>query len=658
MRTDERNDQRTPHAIDRGALEAADVRVLLACLVHMTGDLSWLDPPFQPARDVRLVADPSAGFDADVRSRIIDAVEEHIADGIPPVALDHPDPQLLQRMMSVFLGEQVPDEYVPMTMNDMGLTPKRAPVDAANAPWVPDVLVIGAGAMGVCLTLSLRDAGIPVRVVERHADLGGTWHENRYPGCGVDTPNHFYSFSFAPNPGWTRYFSQREEIQDYIRKVAHDTGAIDHVRFRTEMVRAEWASEDRRWHVTLRHADGSETTETAAILVTATGHFNEPVMARFPGDERFTGEIFHTARWPRDVDLTGKRVGVIGTGASAVQVVPTIADDVASLTVFQRTPQWVRHVPEYRLPVERSTRSLFEDLPWYGKWYRFGQTWRYGDGLLRLLKRDPDWPHLDRSMNRTNDRHRQEMTDYIEASLASRPELIEKCVPDYPPFGKRILIDNAWYETLCRPHVELVTEPIQEFTERSIRTADEVEHELDVVIVATGFSVTTLGNRLDIRGNSGRTLAEAWADHDTKAYLGVTVSEFPNLFITYGPNVNAGHGGSGMWVAETQAHYITEWVRTMADHGIESAEVYPEVVDEYMHRIDEMHEDLVWTHPRTTTWYRTEHGKVRSPMPFRLVDYWHMTRNVELDKFRLEWIEDHTVAATEGAPGSPDRRAV
>lgn len=630
---------RIPHSIDRVALEKADLRVLLSCLVHMTGDLRWMEAPYLPVRDVRLVADPSAGFSPEIRTQIIDAVEGLIADEIPSVVIDRPDPALLQRMMSVFLGERVPDEYVPMVLRDMGLAELRPPLVATEVPWVPDVLIVGAGLMGICLTHMLREAGIPVRVVERHADLGGTWHENRYPGCGVDTPNHFYSFSFAPNPGWTRYFSQREEIQAYLRQVAIDTGAIDHVRFQTEMVSAQWAEADRRWQVTLRHADGSESTETTSILVTATGHFNEPVIARFPGDEDFEGQIFHTARWPSGVDLRGKRVGVIGTGASAVQVVPSIVGEVSSLTVFQRTPQWVRPVPEYRLAVESGTRSLFESLPWYAKWYRFGQSWRYGDGLLPLLKRDPDWPHAERSMNRTNDRHRQEMADYIAESLSTHPELIEKCTPDYPPFGKRILIDNGWYESLCQPHVELVTEPIEGFTAESVRTSDGVERKLDVVIVATGFSVTTLGNRLDIRGRGGVSLSETWADHDTKAYLGITVANFPNLFITYGPNVNSGHGGSGMWVAETQSHYIVEWARTMSERGVQSVEVYPEVVEDYMHEIDLMHEELVWTHPRTTTWYRTEHGKVRSPMPFRLVDYWHYTRTAELDKFRVEHLE-------------------
>ena len=267
----------------------------------------------------------------------------------------------------------------------------------------------------------------------------------------------------------------------------------------------------------------------------------------FDGQDDFDGEILHTARWPQDVDLAGRRVAVIGTGASSMQLVPTIADEVAALRVFQRSPQWVRPIPEYGRPVDPAAQWLFENLPHYAKWYRFGEFWRYGDGLLRHLRIDPEWEHPERSLNRTNDKHRREMTEYICAELADRPDLVEHCVPSYPPFGKRILLDNGWFSTLCRDHVELVTSSIERIESRGIRTADGRMHEADVIVLATGFTITDLVGKIEVSGRAGRRLADDWADDDPTAYLGMAVPGFPNFFAMYGPNTNMGHGGSGIF---------------------------------------------------------------------------------------------------------------
>ncbi|MEJ7800146.1 MAG: NAD(P)/FAD-dependent oxidoreductase, partial [Ilumatobacter sp.] len=317
----------------------------------------------------------------------------------------------------------------------------------------------------------------------------------------------------------------------------------------------------------------------------------------------------------------------------SMQLVPTIADEVESLTVFQRTAQWSRPVPEYNEPVADASHWLFQNVPFYDRWYRFAQFWRYGDGLLRFLRRDPDWPHHERSLNKTNDRHRREITDFIEAELEGRPDLLAKCVPDYPPFAKRILIDNGWFATLRKPNVELVTETIAGFTEAGIRTVDGVERPADVVVMATGFNVTDLAAHIDIRGRDGITLAADWADENPRAHLGMTVPGFPNFFVMYGPNTNMGHGGSGIWLAETQTRYITDLLVDMAASKIDAIDCRPSRRDDYSTLVDELHDQLVWTHPGTQTYYRNRNGQVRSPMPFRLVDYWMMTRAGDLSDF-------------------------
>lgn len=618
----------------RSALAQADLRVLVMCLVHLSGELKWLDPPYRPARDVRLIGDPTAGYGEEVQREIRRAAAALLVDGVAAPAIDDPGEALFQRMMSVCLGEAVPAEYVPMMRQDMGF-------EDGDVHWARgrpaalelDVVIAGAGVSGLCLAAKLAALGIPVSVLEKNPGVGGTWFENIYPGCGVDTPNHFYSYAFAPNPGWSRYFSLRDEIQAYLEGFADDRGLRSRIRFGTTLRAARWEEAARRWVLTLRSSDGTEQTLRAAVLVCATGHFSEPLEARLPGAEEFAGETFHTARWPAQADLAGRRVGVIGTGASAMQLVPTIADDVAALTVFQRTAQWARPVAEYRQSVDPAARLLFASVPYYARWYRFTEFWRYGDGLLRTLRKDPDWTDPQRSLNRTNDRHRREMTDYIRAQLASRPELIERCVPGYPPFGKRILLDNGWFETLCRAHVELVVDAIERIEAGGVRTIDGRLHALDVLVLATGFRISHLAAQVDIRGRGGMRLADDWGDENPSAYLGITVPRFPNLFVMYGPNTNMGHGGSVMWLAETQARYICGCLVQMAEREVAAIECREELRTAYTREIDELHAQLVWTHPGMTTYYRNQHGKVRSPMPFRLVDYWARTREAGLGDF-------------------------
>lgn len=638
----------TADALD-AALDAADLRVLVACLFHLTGDERWLADDVRPRRDVRLIADPRAGFDDETAATIRDTVRALLVDGAPEPAIVDPGPERFGEMLSFFLGETVPPEYVPMIRQDFGFLPeaasRRLPPDAGRRP--PTVLIIGSGASGLCLAHRLDEAGFEWRIIEKNDDLGGTWHENRYPGCGVDTPNHFYCYSFAGNPDWSHYFSGGDELRQYLHRFADQRGLRDRVELGSRVTAAEWDQDGRQWRVTVESPTGSRT-ETADVVVTATGHFNEPVRPSFPGADTFEGEVAHTAQWPDGLTLEGKRVAVIGTGASAMQLVPTIAPSVASLTIFQRTPQWARPVPEYQQAVDPAASWLFRNLPMYDRWYRFSQMWRYGDGLLRFLRRDPEWEHPARSLNRTNERHRVEIETFIRTELEGRDDLIDACVPDYPPFAKRILIDNGWFATLREPNVELVTEPIEEMVPAGVRTADGAVHEVDVIVYATGFDVTNLAARIDVRGVDGFRLADDWADENPRALLGMTVPRFPNLFVMYGPNTNMGHGGSGMWLAETQSGYIVDRLCDLVEAGVAAIDCIPERRDEYTDRIDELHAELVWTHPGTRTYYRNRNGQVRSPMPFRLVDYWTMTRTRGLEDFTT--IPHRTVgaAATEG----------
>lgn len=623
-------DQPDPAEI-RAAIGHADLRVLLMCLFHFTGEERWLQPPYQPVRDVRLIADPTAGFRPDVQAHIRKSASGLLELGAPAPKVVDPDDALLHRMMSVCLGEIVDPAYVPMIREDMGFASGDAAWSAPDGhrPTEHTVLIVGAGIAGLALAVQLERLGMAYRIVEKNDDVGGTWLENRYPGCRVDTPNHFYSYSFAPNHGWSHYFSPRDEIHRYLRSCAQSFGVHRRIRFGTRVTAAIWDESRRNWRVTVDSPDGTEELD-ASVLVSAIGQLNLPAIPAIDGMEEFQGPLFHSARWPEALDLTDKRVAVVGTGASAMQIVPTIAGQVAGLTVYQRSPQWARPVAEYRQPVKPGTQWLLRQVPFYAPWNRFTLFWRYGDGLLRFLRKDPAWPHPERSLNRVNDRHRQELTDFIRAQLDGRPELVDGCLPTYPPYGKRMLIDNGWFETLTKPHVRLVTAAIDHIVAGGVITADGAHDPADVIVLATGFKITDLAARLGIVGRGGRALADAWAGENPSAYLGITVPGFPNLFLMYGPNTNLGHGGSIIFHAECQARYIAKMLVTMAEQNIGAIEVKQVVHDDYQRRLDHEHDTLIWTHPGMSTWYRNAAGRVISVSPWRLVDYWAMTHDPDV----------------------------
>jgi 4-hydroxyacetophenone monooxygenase len=619
------------------AIAEADIRCLLMVLVHVTGDERWLEPPYKPKRDVRLIPEPDAGLPPEIQDKIRAAVLNLFAHGTPRPVIADPGDELMLKMMRACLGENVAPEYAPLMREEMGFVAREArwsrrPSNQALAHH--HVLIVGAGVCAIALAVTLGHLGIPYTIVEKNAELGGTWYVNRYPGCGVDTPNHSYSYSFGSRNTWTRYFCRRVELLDYLKKVAAEYGIGEHLRLNTQLTSSRWDDDKRRWISTLKTPVGEESFEST-VLISAIGQLNDPSRAHFKGEEDFQGLILHSALWSEGVELDGKRVAVIGTGATSMQLVPAIADRVASVTVFQRTAQWARPVEGYSDPITEGARWLLAHLPFYVQWYRFNMFWRYGDGLLPFLRKDPAWPHPDRAVNKGNDRHREELTDFILSELKDRPDLIEKCLPTYPPYGKRILLDSGWFKTLTRPNVELVSDGIDRFTRDGILTVDGKERPFDVIVIATGFKVTEMAARLDITGRGSVNLRDKWVGDNPTAYLGLTVPDFPNLFCMLGPNSGPAHGGSVIFQSECQSRYISACLVEMIERGIAAIDVQQEVHDDYVRKVDAEHETMIWTHPGMTTYYRNKSGRVFSAMPWRFVDYWAMTHDADLERYRL-----------------------
>jgi 4-hydroxyacetophenone monooxygenase len=496
------------------------------------------------------------------------------------------------------------------------------------------VLVIGGGMSGRLAAIRLEEAGVPYTVVEKNSAVGGTWLENRYPGCRVDVGSHFYCYSFEPNPDWTEFFAQRDELQAYFESCVDKYGIREKIRFDTEVVSARFDEDTHRWKVDLRRKDGHQETLEANALISAVGQLNRPRLPEIAGRESFRGPAMHSAQWQPEHELTGKRVAVIGTGASAFQIVPTIAEQCERVLVFQRSAPWMFPNPNYHEPVGAGKKWALRHLPYYGRWYRFLLFWPACDGGLEAMRIDPDWAEQERSSSQMNELTRQTFTQYLEEQVGDDPELLAKVIPDYVCLGKRTLQDNgSWLKALKRDDVDLMTDPIAEIREDSIVCESGDSHPVDVIIYATGFHASRFLWPMEIVGRGGIELRDQWGD-DPSAYLGITIPNFPNLFCTYGPGTNLAHGGSLIFHSECQVRYIMGCLKALIEGGLSELECKQEVHDEYDERIQKALEGMVWSHPSIErSWYRNQKGRVTVLSPWRLLDYWQWTQQPKLEDF-------------------------
>jgi 4-hydroxyacetophenone monooxygenase len=620
------------------AVRAATTSVLLMVIFQVTGEEKWLEAPYVPPRAKGLTdRDGADELGPGVRDEILAAGAEairYLQEGGRP-KIEAPGPDLAARMLTVCVGEPVEPKYGPLLSLELQRriapdSPQLAPPYVA-APKDFKVVVIGAGVSGIVAAYELENMGIDYVILEKQTDPGGTWWQNRYPGAGVDTPSHLYSFFFARND-WGRHFELRPELQRYFAETVERVGATEKIRYGTEVQRAEFDAEANGWRLQVRNPDGSTETMWATALLTAVGILNRPKMPAVDGLGSFEGREFHSADWPADVDVRGKRVAVVGTGASAMQICPAIAAEVEQLTIFQRTPQWVAPFENFMEEIPEALRDLLRTCPLYFGWYWLRLFWQFGDRVIEALRVDPEWEHPERSVNARNDAHRKFFTRYIEACLEGRPDLIEKAIPSYPPFGKRILLDNGWYETLKRDNVELVTESVAAETAKGLRTAGGEEYEADVIVWASGFEAARFVSSLEIVGADGITLREAWDDDDPRAYLGVSVPGFPNFFMLGGPNSFPG-SGSFMFFMEVQMRYIRRLLNEMFEHDVTTMAVSEEANDRYNDLVDRMHEKMIWTHKGMTTYQRNERGRVVFLTPFLNIEYWEMLAEPKLEDY-------------------------
>ena len=615
----------------RAALEDAHVPSLMNALVHLTGDASILRGTVRP--QAGFLVDPQGGIapaeQAAIRARALAAICAYRDGGQRLPA--PPSQALVQEMVNFATGQELGAGYGEFLQAELALDGEDS-YGVAELLALPaeararfKVVIVGAGMSGLLAGIRLKEAGIGFEIVERHGDVGGTWHQNIYPGCRVDSPNHTYSYSFQPHD-WPQFYSSQPVLRDYFRDCAERFGLRPHIRFNTDVEAATFDEASGRWRIDVRGQDGKADTLIAHAVISAVGQLNRPKWPDLPGQERYRGIAFHSTQWEHEHDLAGRRVLVIGTGASAFQFAPEVAREAAQVTIFQRTAPWMFNTPDYHAQVPDGKRWLLRHVPFYAKWFRFSMFWRMAEGILSAARRDPAWNDTSRAISAENDQLRQLLTDGMAGLCEGDPALLGKLVPDYPVAGKRILIDNGnWIRALRRDNVELVTTPIAEINETGVYTQDGAQHDGDVLIYGTGFTASKFLWPMRITGRGGKTLEGHWGG-DARAYLGITVPNFPNLFCMYGPNTNIVVNGSIVFFSECEMRYILGCLKLLIEGGGRSMECRQDVHDAYNARIDAGNQDMAWGISKAPTWYRNDKGRIAQNWPFTLREFWSQTR--------------------------------
>jgi cation diffusion facilitator CzcD-associated flavoprotein CzcO len=477
------------------------------------------------------------------------------------------------------------------------------------------VAIVGAGFGGLGMAIKLLESGRDDFVIlERAGDVGGTWLANTYPGCQCDVPSNLYSFSFAPNPEWSHTFPMQAEIWDYLRRVADEHGLRPRIRFGTEVTGAAWDEEARRWRI-----ETSTGGLSADVLVAAMGGLSEPSIPALPGTDSFEGAAFHTAQWDHERDLAGRNVAVVGTGASAVQIVPHLQREVERLTVFQRTPSWV--FPHPGRPVRRRERTLFRRLPPAQRAIRNAVYWGREVFLLPFRWRPFRW-----IPKRIASRHLAEQV--------ADPALRARLTPDFEVGCKRILLSNEFYPALQQPNVELVSEAVVEVRPKGVITADGREHEVDTIVWGTGFraSAMPIGERL--RGRDGRLLGDVWREQGMTALRGTTFAGFPNLFMLVGPNTGLGHT-SIILMIESQLAYVMDALHAIDERGLATVEARAEAQARFNQDLQCAMEGSVWTDGGCSSWYLDDHGANRVIWPGTTWGFRRATNRFDPAEYKL-----------------------
>lgn len=613
----------------RKAVEEADLNALRLALLQVTGDPEYAAIPVERI-DVRVGAGTTYMVAESHRERLIDKAVEFLSGKPHEHELTVPsDAQLRAYMELVAGGEPISDE-------DFAI---RRPVPAfddypraANwrgvRPALPEafkVAIVGAGFSGLGMAVQLERLGIPYVIYERRSEIGGTWSINTYPDARVDTPSAMYEFSFEKRYPWTEHFARQPEVRRYLEHIAKKFGIFDKIRFNHDVKGGTFDEIASRWRLDIMNDQGARAPTTANFVVSASGLFSTPRELAVEGVESFRGEIVHSTQWDERHSAAGKSVAVVGNGSTGVQLLDRISDEAASTHVFQRTPQWISPRERYGEPMSPGDSWLRKNMPYYWNWTRYTGTLPVLN-LYQFLVPDEEWRAKGGIVNRPNDALREAMTQYIVQQVDGRQDLIEKLVPGYAPFSRRLIVDNNWYRSLLKDNVELVTTPISRLTPTSIVTQDGEERPVDMIVTAIGFSVEKYVWPSDYVGRGGTALQDRWRTDGARAYLGMMVDGFPNFFVLYGPNAQSVSGGGGTIPTQIEmwTKYVAQLIVDTLESGHAAVEVTSDAFESYYERLDEAASKLIWltdTGSMERNYY-VRNGRLQVNMPFHY-QLWH-----------------------------------
>ena len=623
----------------RASLEQAELPPLLPALAYLTGDLSLLRPHLRP--DPLMLAMPQAGLtdeqQAEIRTIAFDVLSAYRDGGCRPAPV--PSDEQLQAILEYTVGGAEMGAYLPLLEEELAYAgeDRRGPgwhIDQVAAGRSFHVVIIGAGMSGLLAAHRLQQAGVAFTILDKNTDVGGTWHESVYPGCRVDNPNHNYSYSFAQRHDWPYHYSPQGVLEQYFASCADAFGVRPNIRFGCAVQSSTWDDAGKQWTVRYVH-DGAEHTLTGDAVISAVGQLNRPLWPTIDGIADFTGPYFHSAEWRHDLDLTGKTVAIIGTGASALQFIPEVAKVAGEVTVFQRTPPWIAPTPDYHDEIAPGLQWLYGHVPTYSELNRFAIFWRMGDGALESVRVDPNWQGDGSSVNEISEFGKQMLLEYYREQFGDRPDLLAKVVPTYPPGAKRAVRDNGiWARTLKQPNVTLCTDAIGHVDATGVAMADGTHVDADVIIYGTGYQASKFLTPMTVSGAGGVDLHEQW-NGDARAYLGVAIPGFPNFWCLYGPNTNIVINGSIVYFSECGVRFILGLVREVVANGAAAIDVKRDVHDTFNDAVDAENKRMAWGWSPVNSWYKNAHGRVAQNWPFTLLEYWQRTRQPDPTEFEL-----------------------
>jgi len=619
----------------RKALKSANFNALRVALYHQTQDpsLAAMKVVEFPVRGGALKAFILAREHHDeIREKAIAFLTSK-----PAIAPEPTEEQAVE-LMAMFKGSQPDDSELGFGWEDLAY--KEFPRDAQWTTEPPadklkdfQVTIIGAGISGIAAGAQLGRLGIKYRIVDRYKGIGGTWYLNDYPDARVDISTFLYQYKFDKHYPWKSYFATRDELKEYLEYISDKYGVTENITLETNLTEAAWDETKRKWILGLEGPDGGQESFESNIVISACGLFTTPQLPNIPGIETYTGKMFHTTAWDHQYEHAGKRVALIGTGSTGVQLMPGVAEVASHMTVYQRTANWITPIEGYKANVSEEKQWLLDCMPGYWNWF-IHSSYIAELQVQDLQLIDREWEANGGRVNEKNSLLAESLTQYIRDKVGDRDDLFEKLVPKHAPLARRLVIDSGWYDALVQDNVDLVTSDIERFTADGIITSDGIERKFDLIILSAGFQVSKYLWPVDYVGRNGATLESLWDKDGARAHMSITMPGYPNFFMMYGPNGNGRSGGFHSW-SEMISRYICGLITEMIEGGSNSVEVTQAAFDNYNEKMDKEMKNLLWESQGQDGYYTNEQGRSGVNMPWTVHEFYQAIREPDLKEFKF-----------------------